>query len=367
MYQLAMGTRIRRSPYFEATQAEGVTAFSTYNRMYMPTSYGDPEAEYWRLIEGVSMWDVAVERQIELSGPDAGVLAQALIPRKMDRCKVGQGRYVPICDHDGVLINDPIALKLAEDRYWLSIADSDLVLWARAIAAERRLDVQVFEAQIAPLAVQGPKAEDVIASLFGDWARDIKLFWFQETEVEGIHLYLARSGWSKQGGFELYLSDPTQGVHLWNLVKEAGAPFGIGPGAPNQSERVESGLLSYGADTDSRSTPFEVRMSRFVDLDAPDDAVGIGALRDIASRGAARHQLGVLLPEGPMLPRYDSWFTLTRDMEVVGKITSAAWSPRLKRNIGMALVSTDCAPGDTAQALLTEGPVDVQFVELPFL
>ncbi|MEL6426083.1 MAG: glycine cleavage T C-terminal barrel domain-containing protein [Pseudomonadota bacterium] len=367
MYQIAMGTRIRRSPYFDATQAEGVKAFSTYNRMYMPTSYGDPEAEYWRIIEGVSMWDVAVERQIELAGPDAAALAQALMPRDMTKCKIGQGRYVAICDHDGILINDPIALKLAEDRYWLSIADSDLLLWARAIAAERKFDVQVFEAQIAPLAVQGPKAEDVIASLFGDWVRDIKLFWFQETEIEGIHLFLARSGWSKQGGYELYLSDPSQGTHLWNLVKEAGKPFGIGPGAPNQSERVESGLLSYGADTDSRCNPYEVRMGRFEDLQLPDSTVGIEALRGIASKGASRHQLGVLLPEGPMLDRYDAWFTLTRDSEVVGKITSAAWSPRLKRNIGMALVSVECQPGDTAQALMSTGTVDVSFVELPFL
>ena len=194
MYQIVMGTRIRTSPYFDATVAEGVTTFTAYNRMWLPVAYGDPVADYWRLIEGVSMWDVAVERQIEIAGPDAARLAQILALRDISTCQVGQARYTPICNHDGVLINDPILLKLAEDRFWFSIADSDFALWAKAVAAERRLNVRIFEADTAPLAVQGPRAEDLIANLFGERTRSIKLFWFEETELDGIPLILARSG-----------------------------------------------------------------------------------------------------------------------------------------------------------------------------
>ena len=225
--------RIRRSPFFDSTIADGVTSFSVYNHMFMPTGFGHPMDEYWRLIDGVAMWDVSCERQVELVGEDAGRLAQILCPRKLERMRTGQGWYVPVCDHSGVLLSDPILLKLAEDRYWLSIADSDLLLWAKAVAAERSLDVKVSEPDVSPLAVQGPKAIEVIVDLFGDQARSIGYFHFRETELDGIPLLLARSGWSKQGGFELYLRDASRGAELWNKVKEAGALYDIGPGSPS--------------------------------------------------------------------------------------------------------------------------------------
>ena len=196
--------------------------------MIMPSHYGRGDEEYWRLINGVSMWDVAVERQVQLIGKDAGRLAQILSPRDLSTCKVGQGKYVPLCNHDGTLINDPILLKIDHDCYWLSIADSNILFWARAIAVERGLDVVVTEPDVSPLALQGPKAEDVVASLFGDWVRDLKYFWFHETQIGDIPLLVARSGWSKQGGFELYLMDGKKGTALWNIVREAGQPWDIG-------------------------------------------------------------------------------------------------------------------------------------------
>lgn len=305
MFGISPSARLRPSPFFEATRAEGVTAFTTYNHMLMPTSYGHPEAEYWRLLNGVSQWDVAVERQVQMLGPDAGRLAQILCARDLSKCKVGQGKYVPLCNHAGSLINDPILLKLAEDRYWLSIADSNIWFWAGAIAAERGLDVEVSEPDASPMAVQGPKAEEVVAALFGDWVRGLKYFWFRETAIEGIPVAVARSGWSKQGGFEIYLLDGSQGTKLWNLVKEAGRPWDIGPGNPNFCERVESGLLSYGGDTDAQTNPFEVRMGAYVDLAVPDDVVGIKALRRIHAEGPKRHQLGVIL-EGETRPNWAS-------------------------------------------------------------
>lgn len=340
---------------------------TTYNQMLMPTSYGHPEEEYWRIINGVSMWDVAVERQVQLLGPDAGRLAQILATRDLSKCKVGQGKYVALCNHDGVLINDPILLKLAEDRYWLSIADSNIWFWAKAIAAERGLNVEVSEPDVSPLAVQGPKAEDVVASIFGDWVRDLKYFWFKETAVNGIPVAVARSGWSKQGGFEIYLMDGNRGTDLWNIVKEAGQPWGIGPGNPNWSERIESGLVSYGGDTDGATNPFEVRMGGYVDLHVPDDTIGIPALRRIAAEGPKRHQLGVILDGGePAKPEF-AWCDIAAGDRKLGDLTNCGWSYRLKKNIGFALVSVSAQPGDRVTVNRPSGPLAGTLCTLPFL
>lgn len=367
MYSIFPSARIRPSAFHEATVADGVKAFSVYNHMLMPTSYGHPEEEYWRIIEGVSMWDVAVERQVELAGPDAGRLAQILSPRDLSKCKIGQGKYVALCNHHGVLVNDPILLKLADDRHWLSIADSDVGLWAGAIAAERGLDVRVSEPDVSPLAVQGPKGEDVVAAIFGDWVRALKYFWFKETEVAGIPVAVARSGWSKQGGFEIYLMDGSRGSELWNIVKEAGQPFGIGPGAPATAERVESGLVSCGGDTDAQTNPYEVRLGPFVDLDVPDDVVGIEALRRIARDGPARHLLGVVLEgEEPRAPGF-TWKAILADGAKVGSMTNGVWSPRMRQNIGYALVSVGMQPGQRVEVMHGGDAVPGRLCDLPFL
>ncbi len=365
-FTLAIGPRVRKSPYFEATLAAGVTHFTTYNHMYMPVSYGDPEGEYWRLIQGVSLWDVAAERQVELAGPDAAALAQAMSPRDLSRCKVGQGKYVPLCDHAGRLINDPVLLKLAEDRFWFSIADSDVLLWARAIAAERRLNVEVGEPDVSPLAIQGPKAEAVVCALFGDWPKSLRYFWFREAELDGIPLVLARSGWSKQGGFELFLRDAARGEALWNRVLEAGRPFDIGPGTPNYVERVESALLSYGADTDADTNPFEVGLDKFVELDCPADYIGKAALRAIARDGPKRRQVGLILDGDPLHANKQAW-PVRRDNQSVGRVTAAAFSYRLGRNIAIALI--DRAAADDVGELVVEtedGPHGATMTGLPF-
>ena len=359
--------RLRRSAFYDATVADGVVSFTTYNHMLMPTGYGDPDVEYDRLINGVAMWDVSVERQVELAGPDAGALAQALTPRKLADMPIGQGWYVAVCDHRGTLINDPILLKLAEDRYWFSIADSDLLLWARSIAGERGLKVNIFEPDVSPLAVQGPKAEDTIAALYGDWVRDIKYFEVRPVD-DDIPVMLARSGWSKQGGFEIYLMDSARGVELWDRVREAGKPWNIGPGNPNPWERVESGLLSWGGDTDDETNPFEVRMTRFVDLDAPDDVIGIDALRRIKADGPRRWQLGVHLDMPGRIPAQDQNSEIRVGADLMGHITAHAWSPRLGHNIGLCLVSRDLKPGDKVEVRLPDGrAVDGEMCKLPFL
>lgn len=367
MFGITPSARLRPSPFYEATIRDGVTAFTIYNRMLMPTSYGDPEAEYWRLINGVSQWDVAVERQVELRGPDAARLAQILAPRDLSRQVAGQGKYVPLCNHQGTLINDPICLKLADDRFWLSIADSDMRLWARAIASERGLDVQVTEPDVSPMAIQGPRAEDVVAHVCGDWVRELKYFWFREAEIEGIPVVVQRSGWSKQGGFEIYLCDGARGTALWNIFREAGRPWDIGPGNPDWCERIESGLVSYGGDTDDATNPFEARMGRYVDLGVPDDTIGIAALRRIAAEGPRRQMLGAVIEGGAPLGAALGWRTITQAGRPVGHLTNGVFSRRMRQNIGFALVAAACAVGDRVEVALDDGPCPARLTELPFL
>ena len=359
--------RLRISPFYESAVAEGMAAASIYNRMIMPTSYGDPEAEYWRIINGVSQWDVGVERQVQLKGKDAGRLAQILAMRDLSKCQVGQGKYVAICNHCGTIINDPILLKLADDLYWLSIADSDIWFWASAIAAERGLDVEVSEPDVSPMALQGPKAEDVVVSVLGDWVRSLKYFWFKETVIAGIPVAVQRSGWSKQGGFEIYLLDGTQGTKLWNIFKEAGKPWGIGPGAPATAERTESGLVSVGGDTDEHTNPFEVRLGKYVDLHVADDVVGIQALRKIKQEGVKRHQLGLVLEGTAPAPLGFKREDIFQNEHHVGMMTNCVWSPRMKANIGYALISVAAKVGTTVEIRRPSGVVSALLVDLPFL
>ncbi len=342
-FQIGIGPNLRKSAYFDATVRDGVRSFSVYNHMLIPGHFGDPAAEYERLINGVAMWDVAAQRQVQLAGPDAGKLAQILTPRNLRNTKIGQGRYVPLCDHDGWLINDPVLLKLSDERFWLSVADSDIHLWAAAIGRERGLNVEVSEPDVSPMAIQGPLAEDVTAKLFGAQIRTMRYFGFVQTDLDGIPLVLARSGWSKQGGFELYLQDSARGVALWDKVRAAGAEFGIGPGAPNDTERLESGLLSYGADMrvqTHRANPFEMGLGALVDLTGH-EFIGKAALEQIAQTGATRRLIGVIIEGAPPPPGHQ--VPLLREGEAVGYISEYAASKRVGETIGLGLIRAELA------------------------
>ncbi len=366
MAEIGPNTRLRVSPFYEATLAEGVKAFSPYNRMLMPVSYGDPVGEYQRLHTGVSQWDVGVERQVQLKGPDAAKLAQILSVRDLSACSFGKGLYVPMCDHQGSLINDPVVLKLEDDLYWFSIADNNMLLWARCVAAERGLNVELSEPDVSPMALQGPRAEDVVAALFGDWVRELKYFGFAEASLSGIPLLVQRSGYSKQGGFELYLKDASRGTELWNIVREAGKPWDIGPGNPNPAERIESGLLSYGGDTDDATNPYEVRLGRYVDLDLPGEVIGISALRKIHEAGVKRHQLGLKLEDDPKHGGHAAWFDVMANGSKVGDMTNGVWSPQFDCTIGFALISRDFGPGDRVFVAKEGKQLPATLCKLPF-
>ncbi|MDH5346019.1 MAG: glycine cleavage system protein T [Gammaproteobacteria bacterium] len=365
-FQIAIGCNVRKSPFFDATVADGVKSFSVYNHMFAPSHFGDPEGEYWALIKNVVMWDVACERQVELAGPDAETLMRYLTTRDIGNTAIGQGRYVPICDYDGILINDPVLQKLRDDCFWLSIADSDILLWAQAIAAERGLDVRVTEPDASPLAVQGPRADDVVADLFGDWVRELKYFWFRETELDGIPILLARSGWSKQGGFELYLRDASRGNELYGRVKEAGAAYGIAPGAPSDIERVESGLLSYGADARQGINPFEAGLGNFVDLDREDDFVGKVALKRMAEEGLRRRRVGFVIG-GKQISGITEWHDVTLAQDIVGSVTEAVFSPRLGKNIATGMLATGVGGDEPGLKITIDGECrSVTVNALPF-
>jgi len=365
-FRMSIAPNVNRSPYFDSAVADGVTSFAVYNHMYMPTNFGDPDGEYDRLINGVAMWDVGCERQVELAGPDAGALAQYLTARDISGIEVGQGKYIPLCDYDGNLINDPILLKLSDNQYWLSIADSDIHLWAKGIAAERNLDVRISEPDVSPLAVQGPKAIDVVVDLFGDWVRELKYFWFREADLDGIPLLVVRSGWSKQGGFELFLRDAKRGTELWNRVKAAGQPYVIGPGAPNDIERIESGLLSYGTDVDEQTNPFEVGLGKYVDLDRGGDFIGKSALQKICSDGIKRRRVGLFLSGDRIDPNPHPYRIQLGD-DVVGTLSETVYSPRLKRNIAIALINAEIDKSESGMLVDTGDSVrSATITDLPF-
>lgn len=361
MPEIMLGPRVRKSPYYEATIAAGASGFTVYNHMYMPTSYGDPAEEYRRLTERVALWDVASQRQIEIVGGDAASLVRCLSARNLAGLTAGRARYAPICDHDGCLINDPVVLCLAGDRFWLSIADSDLGLWVKAVAAERGADVRVFEPDVSPLAIQGPLAEDLAVDLFGgEVVGRLGFFHHVGVELDGISLVLCRSGWSKQNGFELFLTDGSRGVDLWDTVMAAGARFGIGPGTPNPSERIESGLLSFGSDNDPRTDPFEAGLGAWVNLDDGHDFIGRAALLERVERGIERSLVNVSFAEDSLsvasLP-LEHPRSVRLDGQVVGELRNAVWSPRLGHAIGIGLVQRSASTPGTRLTVDVDGVV----------
>jgi aminomethyltransferase len=345
-FEIAVGCNIRKSPFFEATVADGVQSFSVYNHMFAPAHFGDPVGEYRALLDGVVMWDVSCERQVELTGRDAEQLTRYLTTREVKKTANGQGRYVPLCNYEGMLINDPVLQRLSDDCFWLSLADSDILLWAQAVAAERGMDVRVTEPDASPLAVQGPRADDVVADLLGEWVRELKYFWFKETELDGIPLVVARSGWSKQGGFELYLRDATRGTELYERVQTAGQSYGIRPGAPSDIERVESGLLSYGSDARSGVNPFEAGLGAFVDLERSDEFIGKAALQRILEDGVRRRRVGFVIGGDAIDGISEQQEVLLGD-EVVGTVTEAVFSPRLEQNIAVGMLATEMPDSET--------------------
>ncbi|MEO1733489.1 MAG: dimethylsulfoniopropionate demethylase [Pseudomonadota bacterium] len=337
MVLLSPSRRVRRTPFSEGVEAAGVSGYTVYNRMLLPTVFESVEADYHHLKRHVQVWDVSCERQVELRGPDASRLMQMLTPRDLRSMLPGQCYYIPIVDETGGMLNDPVAVKLAEDRWWISIADSDLLLWVKGIANGYRLDVLIVEPDVSPLAVQGPKAEDLMARVFGDRVRDIRFFRFDMFEFEGRDLAVARSGYSKQGGFEIYVEGSDIGMTLWNALFAAGEDLNVRAGCPNLIERVEGGLLSYGNDMTDANTPHECGLGRFCNTHTAIGCIGRDALLRVAKEGPVQ-QIRAIAIDGPAVPPCDTPWRVLSGGKQVGKITSAAWSPDFATNVSIGMV-----------------------------
>lgn len=363
----AFAPRVRKSPFFAATRRWGCNAYTVYNHMWMPLYYESPVADFWRLVEAVTVWDVAGERQVEIVGADAARFVQRLTPRDLSTCAVGQCKYVLITAADGGVINDPVLLKLDENHFWLSLADADVRLWAEGVAEGAGLDVAIDEPDVSPLQVQGPKSPDVMRALFGGWIDELRYFRFRETALDGIPVVVSRTGWSGERGYEIFLRDGGRGDALWERVMAAGEPFGIAPGAPSQIRRIEAGMISYGADATRDENPFELGLGRLVDLDGDADFIGRAALERIAAEGASRRLVGLELAGPPLAaPNEEPWPVAAADGGA-GKLTSAVYSPRLEKNIALAIVpAADADPGARVTVEAPDGARTATVAPLPF-
>lgn len=339
------GARLRRSPFFEATQRHGARNYTVYNHMLFPISFADLEEEYWHLVNEVTLWDVSVERQVEITGPDAFRFADALTPRDLTRCAVGQGKYVVITAADGGIINDPVLLRLGENHFWLALADSDVRLWAAGVALHAGLRVEIREPDVSPLQIQGPKAKPVVQALFGDRVTRLPYYHFLETALDGIPVVVTRTGWSAEVGYEVYLRDGSRGEELWERIMAAGRPFNMRPTGPSDIRRIEAGILNWGADITLEDNVYQVGLERLVDESKPGDYIGREALRRIKTEGVGRKLAGVQIAGDPIEFNATKW-PVTANGRTVGQITSAIHSPRLKKNIGYAMVPlSHAAPG----------------------
>jgi glycine cleavage system aminomethyltransferase T len=367
-----LATWYRKSPYWESTVEAGCTSWDLYNHMLIPTLYDDDVKEYWHIVEKVALWDVAVERQVEITGPDAVRFAQLLTCRDLTRCAVGQCKYAPIIAPDGGIVNDPILLRLDENHFWLSLADSDTLLYAKGVQAFAGLDVELREPDVSPLQVQGPRSPDVMRALFGPESDVMALRYYHccETTVADIPVVVSRTGWTGEVGYEIYLRDSSRGRELWNAVMAAGEPFEIKATAPSDQRRMEAGIFNYGNDFTVEDNPLQVSgLERLVEcLDGDVDHIGKDALRRIHDRGVERKLVGVEIGGEPLTMWLEDFWPVRRDGETIGRLTSAAHSPRLDVNMGYAWVPIAYAAGGTAIEIASpSGTLPATVVSLPFL
>ena len=361
------GTQIRKSPYFDATVRWGAQGFSVYNHMYIPRDFGDPEQNFWNLVNDAILCDVAVERQVEVTGPDAAEFVQMLTPRNLSEMAVGQCKYILVTNAEGGIINDPVLLRLGSDHFWISTADSDVLLWAQGVAVHSGMDVTIVEPDVSPLQLQGPKSGRVMEALFGEEIHTLKYYWLRHVELDGIPLVVSRTGWSSELGYELYLQDGSRGDELWEKIMAAGQPLGLQPGHTSSIRRIEGGMLSYHADADINTNPFELGLGRLVDLGMAADFIGKHALQRIQDEGISRRQVGLVIDGDPLGGPNTSFWPVRDDGSVVGKVTSAVYSPRLEKNIALAMVSIGSTELGTTVAVATPtGIRGATVVEHPF-
>jgi len=347
--KLNMSRRIRRTPYTNRVEEHGVSDFTVVNHMLLPKGFQNSiEEDYWHLSKEVQVWDVSCQRQVQISGPDAATLVQKLTPRSIQNMEIGKCFYIPMLNENAGMINDPVLLKLDDDMFWISIADSDILLWAKGYALGLNLSVNIEEPDVYPLAIQGPKSEELLISIFGEEIKKIKFFNFRILDFEGTKQIIARSGYSKQDGFEIYFKthekyfgNEEMGEKLWDTIWEAGKKFNISPGCPNLIDRIEGGLMSYGNDFTKENNPLECNLEKYCKDDASHDFIGKQALTKIHKEGIKQKIRGIIFDGDPCSGIGQPLKVLSKDDEIIGQITSGIYSPRIKKNIGLSMILKD--------------------------
>ena len=366
--QLVFNPRVRKSPFFISTMNHGASAFTIYNHMYLPISYEGVIEDYNKVLNGVQLWDVGVERQIQIKGPDAEALAQFLTPRDIKKCAVGQAMYAPFLDFNGGFLNDPVMLKISEDCYWFSIADGDSLLWVQALAAGYKFDAVVDEPDVSPLQVQGPNSAKLMFKVFGDWIDDLGFYKFKEVNHKGIPMVIARMGYSRELCYEIFLQDHSKGNELWEILWEAGNDLNISPGGPNIILRLEGGILSYGGDFDRSNNPFEVGLEWMIDLNQEDDFIGKEALHEIKFKGPTKKLMGAEIEGDPINYSNEEHLPVLVDGKNIGSMNTMTYSPRLDKNISYVFLDIKYAKvGQEIVISLPDQDLKAKVVDIPWL
>ena len=375
--RMLISTRVRKSPWWHLAKAAGCRAYTVYNHLYHPRSYIKPEdggllAEYEILTNHVSMWDVAAERQIQVKGPDAADFVNLLITRDVHALiPPMQARYVILCNQYGGVINDPVLLRVAEDEFWFSISDSDVLFWAQGVNSFANFNVEIHEIDVSPVQIQGPKSVDLMEKMFGSHVREIPYYGLIHDTLNGHDVTISRTGFSAEIGFEIYLHNATlHADDVWPYILEQGEEFNLGVIAPSHIRRLEAGILSYGQDLDIENNPFEVRLGWQVDLEKKANFIGKDALKEIKENGVNQRLVGLRLGGEP-ITWYNEDFYLVKDEdngEDVGYVTSAFWSPNMQSNIALAVMpKSHWRQGTGAKVQLPkDGIVDATVVRVPF-
>ncbi len=366
--KLYFGPWYRRSPFFEATLRAGCKAYDVYNKMYLPAEYDDPEVEYRALNEGVTLWDVGVERTVQVSGPDADRLIDMLTCRDLTRCAVKQCKYMLVTAPSGGIVNDPVLLHVDEGVWWMQLSDSDAGLYALGVLSQSGLDAEVSYPDVHPVQVQGPLAAPTLEKLVGRAIYEIAYYWCERLEIAGIPVVLSRTGWSAVPGFEVNLLDGSRGDELWEAIMDAGEEFAIRPIAPNEARRVEAGIFNWGSDMTLGDTPFHVMgLERLVE-EQPQDYIGKDALERIQQEGVDRKLVGIEFDESEPLPGITRSWEARYEGRAVGTVTNGVWSPGLARNIGYVRLPIELTlPGTRIEVDSEFGPLTGVTAAIPFV
>jgi len=366
-YSIAKSRKLRSTPYTSRIEKQGVTAYSSYNHMLLPAAFGSIEDSYYHLKKNVQVWDVAGERQVEIIGKDSAELVQLMTCRDLSKSKDGRCYYCPIIDDKGGIINDPVVLRLNNNRWWISIADSDVILFAKGLAIGNKFDVQIFEPEVNIMAVQGPKSFKLMEKVFGEEITKLKFFGFDYFDFKGTKHLIAQSGWSKQGGYEIYVENTNSGLALYDHLFEVGKEFDVKPGCPNLIERIESALLSYGNDMDNNNNPFECGFDKFINLDSDVIFLGKENLKKIKSEGIKRRLMGVQIDAKEI--NVSGSIDLKDENNIkIGELRSGCYSPHIGKVIGIAMIKKPFwEVSQTIKIEINNQTFDGKVCDLPFI